>query len=173
MNDPAVTVAALLVAGYLLLAVELFVIPGFGVVGISGILCLLAGCYFAYHFFGGGYGAVAVVLVLSSTTAVLVWIPKTRFGRDVVHSTTLESAHAGATSVGRGQIGIAESNLRPAGIARFGEVRESVVTEGEYIESGAKVVVADVRGSRIVVELAPASASASASASDLIASKPT
>lgn len=158
MSDPVVTVAALLVAGYLLLAVEIFVIPGFGVVGVTGILCLLAGCYFAYHFFGEAWGAVSVVAVLSSTTAVLVWIPKTRFGRDVVNSTTLESARAGETNVGRGQIGTAESDLRPAGIARFGEQRQSVVTEGEYIEAGARVVVADVRGSRVVVELAPEAA---------------
>jgi membrane-bound serine protease (ClpP class) len=167
MSDPAVTVAALLVAGYLLLAVEIFVIPGFGFVGASGIVCLLAGCYFAYHFFGGAYGALTVVLVLSSTTVVLVWIPKTRFGRDVVNSTTLESARAGATTVERGEIGVAESDLRPSGIARFGDARESVVTEGEYIESGARVVVAEVRGSRVVVELVLEPAS------DTIASKPT
>jgi membrane-bound serine protease (ClpP class) len=155
MSDPAVTVAALLVAGYLLLAVELFVIPGFGLVGVLGIVCLLAGCYFAYHFFGAAYGTLAVVLVLSSTTAVLLWIPRSRFGRDVVHSSTLGSAKAGESTVAPGQTGVAESDLRPAGIARFGELRESVVTEGDFIESGSKVIVAEVRGTRIVVELAP------------------
>jgi membrane-bound serine protease (ClpP class) len=155
LSDPAVTVAALLVAGYLLLAVELFVIPGFGVVGVLGILCLLVGCYLSFHFFGGAYGSLAVVLVLSSTTAVLMWIPNSRFGKDVVHSSTLEKARASDTKLAPGQAGVAESDLRPAGIARFGELRASVVTEGEYIESGAKVVVAEVRGSRVVVEAAP------------------
>jgi membrane-bound serine protease (ClpP class) len=155
MSDPAVTVAALLVAGYLLLAVELFVIPGFGLVGVLGIVCLLAGCYFAQHFFGGGYGALVVVFVLSTTTAVLIWIPRSRFGRDIVHSSTLEKAKAGETRLVPGQVGIAESDLRPAGIARFGELRESVVAEGDFIAIGSTVVVAKVEGVRIVVEPAP------------------
>jgi membrane-bound serine protease (ClpP class) len=155
VTDPAVTVAALLVAGYLLLAVEIFVIPGFGVVGMLGIVCLLAGCYLSFHYFGGAYGALAVVLVLGSVTAILMWIPRSPFGRDVVQSSTLEKARASDSKLTAGAVGIAESNLRPAGIARFGDSRESVVTEGEYIESGARVVVAEVRGSRIVVEAAP------------------
>jgi membrane-bound serine protease (ClpP class) len=156
MSDPAVTVAALLVAGYLLLAVELFVIPGFGVVGILGIACLLAGCYFANHFFGAAYGALAIVLVLASTTAVLLWIPRSGLGKDVVHSTTLGAARSADTRVQEGQVGVAESDLRPAGIARFGELRESVVTEGEFLDAGSRVVVTAVRGSRIVVEQASA-----------------
>jgi membrane-bound serine protease (ClpP class) len=155
MSDPAVTVVALLVAGYLLLAVELFVIPGFGLVGVLGIVCLLAGCYFAHHFFGGAYGALVVVFVLSTTTAVLIWIPRSRFGRDIVHSSTLEKAKAAETRLVPGQIGIAESDLRPAGIARFGELRESVVAEGDFIANGSTVVVAKVEGARIVVEPAP------------------
>jgi membrane-bound serine protease (ClpP class) len=155
MSDPAVTVAALLVAGYLLLAVEIFVIPGFGLVGVLGIVCLLAGCYYASHFFGGAYGALAVLLVLASTTAVLLWIPKSRFGKDVIHSSTLETARSAEPRVAAGQAGVAESDLRPAGIARFGELRESVVTEGEYIGAGTQIVVSEVRGSRIVVEPAP------------------
>ena len=47
MTDPAITVVALLVTGYLLMAAEIFVIPGFGVAGIGGFICLGAGCYLA------------------------------------------------------------------------------------------------------------------------------
>jgi membrane-bound serine protease (ClpP class) len=155
MSDPVVTVIALLVAGYLLMAVEIFVIPGFGVAGVAGLVCLLAGCYFAYHFFGAGYGTLAVVLVLASTTAVLVWIPKSPFGRDVVHTSSLSKARSAEPKVTEGQVGVAESDLRPSGIARFGEFRQSVVTEGEFIDADSRVVVTEVRGSRVVVELAP------------------
>ncbi len=155
MSDPAVTVVALLVAGYLLIAVEAFVIPGFGVAGIGGLVCLIAGCYFAYHYFGAGYGTLAVVLVLASTTAVLVWIPKSPFGKDVVHSSSLGKARSADPMVTEGQVGMTESALRPSGIAQFGELRQSVVTEGEFIDADSKVVVTEVRGSRVVVEIAP------------------
>ncbi len=155
MTDPAITVVALLVTGYLLMAAEIFVIPGFGVAGIGGFICLGAGCYLAYEHFGPAYGALTIVLVMASATAVLLWIPKSRFGRDVVHSSTLADARAAETELAAGQIGVTESDLRPAGFARFGELRQSVVTEGEFIATDSKIVITEVQGSRIVVELSP------------------
>ncbi len=155
MTDPAITVVALLVTGYLLMAAEIFVIPGFGVAGIGGFICLGAGCYLAYEHFGPAYGALTIVLVMASATAVLLWIPKSRFGRDVVHSSTLADARAAETELATGQIGVTESDLRPAGFARFGELRQSVVTEGEFIGTDSKIVITQVQGSRIVVELTP------------------
>ncbi len=155
MSDPAITVVALLVTGYLLTAAEIFVIPGFGIAGIGGLISLGAGCYLAYEHFGPAYGALSIVLVMASATAVLLWIPKSRFGRDVVHSSTLADARAAETELAAGQIGVTESDLRPAGFARFGELRQSVVTEGEFIATDSKIIVTQVQGSRIVVELAP------------------
>ena len=152
MSDPAITLIALLVTGYLLMAAEIFVIPGFGIAGVSGLLCLGAGCYFAYQSYGPAYGALAIVFVLASATAILFWIPKSRFGRDVVHSSTLAEAHAANTDLASGDVGVTESDLRPAGFARFGDLRQSVVTEGEFITSGSKIVITEVHGSRIVVE---------------------
>lgn len=155
MSDPIVTVIALLVAGYLLLAVEVFVIPGFGLAGILGILCLGAGCYFSFHVFGPAYGTLAVIAVLASTTAFLIWIPRSRFGKDVVLSSSLATARSAEdeTLLAPGRTGVAESDLRPAGIGRFGVERKSVVTDGEFIEAGRPIVVTEVRGSRIVVDL--------------------
>ena len=155
MSDPTLTVIALLVTGYLLLAVEAFVIPGFGVPGIAGLISLGAGCYFAYEQFGAALGTLTIVLVLGSVTLAMWWLPKTRFGRDVVHSSTLATAKAAETALGPGEVGVTESDLRPAGVARFGELRQSVVTEGEFIDTQTRVVVTEVRGSRVVVEAAP------------------
>jgi membrane-bound serine protease (ClpP class) len=36
---------ALIIVGFVLLLIEIFVIPGFGVAGISGIVCILAGLF--------------------------------------------------------------------------------------------------------------------------------
>ena len=154
MSDPTLTVIALLVTGYLLLAVEAFVIPGFGVPGIAGLISLGAGCYLAYQQFDAALGTFTIVLVLSSVTVAMWWLPKTRFGKDVVHSSTLATAKAAETTLEPGDVGVTESDLRPAGVARFGEDRRSVVTEGEFIDTHTRVVITEVRGSRIVVEAA-------------------
>jgi len=154
VSDHIVIVASLLVAGYLLMAMEVFVIPGFGVSGIGGLLCLGAGCWLAFGWFGPLYGAVAVILVVATTTAFMIWFPRSRYGRDFVHEQSLAGAYAGDSNLTVGQIGQAESDLRPAGIARFGEQRESVVTEGDYIPADSLVSVIEVRGSQVVVEFA-------------------
>ena len=83
------------------------------------------------------------------------WLPKTRFGRNVVHSSTLATAKAAETAHEPGELGVTESDLRPAGVVRFGELRQSVVTEGEFIDAQTRVVITEVRGSRIVVEAVP------------------
>ncbi len=154
MSDHIIIVASLLVAGYLLMAMEVFVIPGFGVTGIGGILCLGAGCWLAFSWFGPLHGAVAVVLIVATTTAFILWFPRSPYGRDLVHKKSLAGAYAGESNLTVGQVGQAESDLRPAGIARFGEQRESVVTEGDYIPADSLVSVIAVRGSQVVVELA-------------------
>ena len=50
-----------------------------------------------------------------------------------------------------GAIGEALSDLRPAGVARFGDRRVDVVTEGEFIPRGTPVRVIKVEGPRVVV----------------------
>ena len=154
MSEQLLTVSTTLIVGYLLLAIEIFLVPGLGLPGVIGFLFLIAGCYFANDFFGITYGVVTIVAVLTSTTAMLVWFPKTRFGRNLVHSTALSKKTEPLQTLIEGQIGITESDLRPAGIARFGNQRESVVTEGEFISSDCRVLITEIRGSRIVVEAA-------------------
>jgi membrane-bound serine protease (ClpP class) len=53
-----------------------------------------------------------------------------------------------------GLAGIALTELRPSGMARFGEHNVDVVSVGPFIEKGDKVQVVEVRGNRIVVDQA-------------------
>jgi membrane-bound serine protease (ClpP class) len=50
-----------------------------------------------------------------------------------------------------GQNGTALTDLRPAGTARIGDEKVDVVTEGEYIAQGSKVLVVRSEGYRHVV----------------------
>ena len=152
MIDQIFLIAGLVVAGYLLLSLEAFVVPGFGVPGIAGLLCLVVACALALRYFGafGGGALVAGVVVLTSVMGYL--LPKTPFGRWVVHRKTLRSAKTEVEGLVITDEGVAESVLRPAGIARFGERRESVVTRGEYVDAGKPVTVVELDGLRVVVE---------------------
>lgn len=152
MSEHLVTILCVVLAGYLLLAVELFVIPGFGKAGLAGILLLLYGSWLASRWMGPGWGLGVLALTIGTITGLIFYIPRSRIGREIVHSATLERAHAVAASVMVGAEGEADSDLRPAGIARFGDLRENVVTGGEFIAHKSRIRVVHIDGARVVVE---------------------
>lgn len=57
----------------------------------------------------------------------------------------------GAVRIDVGSRGVAETDLRPSGVARIRERRVDVVTDGEYISRGSRVIVVAVEGTRVVV----------------------
>ena len=152
MIDQIFLIAGLVIAGYLLLSLEAFVVPGFGIPGIAGLLCLVVACALALLYFGALGGGALVAGVIALTSVMVYLLPRTPFGRWVVHRKTLESAKTEVEGLAVSDEGVTESVLRPAGIVRFGERRESVVTRGEHIETGKPVTIVELAGLRVVVE---------------------
>lgn len=162
----------LFVAGVVLLAIEIFVTPGFGLLGALGILAILASLVLALTSlpvdvsFSTGKLTDALLRVLLSLgvaaalfAAALAVLPKTgarkRLVLDRAIDVTAKGGREGASVeevAQEGDVGVAESFLRPAGIARFKGRRIDVVSEGEFIDSGEEVVVARVRGNHVVVK---------------------
>lgn len=155
----------LMLGGILLLILEAFVIPGFGVAGILGILALLGGLILSMVGDGSTVNAVidaasrlgiSLVIAIVASIALLRYLPKTRMGRHLVLDTDLD-AKSGFTSEPQsdhalvGKLGVAMSMLRPAGIADIEGHRIDVVSDGEYIQAGEPIRVDHVDGNRVVV----------------------
>ena len=159
----------LLVAlGIVLLALELFVIPGFGITGILGILGLLgglalslvgAGATPSLVLFALGRVSLSLLIAIGVSLALLRFLPRLSYGRRLVLDTGL-AALAGYASAPEtdlkwiGKRGTALTPLRPAGIADLERERVDVVSQGEYIEADAPIEVVRVDGNRIVVRRA-------------------
>lgn len=161
----------LFLVGVTLLALEIFVIPGFGVAGISGILCILLGIILAGQdfvlpdtpfqaevflrnvavVFGGLLVAVVGMIILARH------VPRTRvFERLVLRGPVgAGDLHASAapTPAEVGERGEAVTALRPAGKARFAGRLIDVVAEGQFIDPRAPVEVLRVEGNRVVVRV--------------------
>ncbi|WP_119278860.1 NfeD family protein [Calidithermus roseus] len=144
---------SLFVGGLLLLLVELFVTPGFGVLGGLGIAGIVASVYLTFGSQSVAVGSYAIVIVAFGLFLMFRFFPRSRLGRSLV----LESA-IGEQAPPRdelqdmvGAIGTALTDLRPAGTALFGERRVDVVTQGEFIERGTPIRVTKVEGVRVVV----------------------
>ncbi len=158
----------LFVFGVVMLLIEVFVIPGFGIVGTVGIISIVASLYLslvgrfmpATDLVSGA--KVLAIAFISSFVIVLValrFLPKFTPFQRLVLSTT-ENVNEGFRSAPGeyasliGKEGIALTMLRPAGSASIEGEKVSVVTEGDFIEQNSRIRVTKVEGYRIVVERA-------------------
>jgi membrane-bound serine protease (ClpP class) len=150
-------VLGLALIGVLLILFELHIVPGHGVAGSVGVIALVVAILLAFGipFFFVALQALAVAIVLSAIAFVLAQkvLPENAFvkrltfadaqGPDYVASED-HRALLGAT-------GVAESFLRPAGVATFGHQRVDVLTDGDFVPAGTPVTVTKVEGARIFV----------------------
>ncbi len=150
-------VIALIVMGLVLMAAEVFVIPGFGVAGVLGLASLGGGVIIAWGTWGAMTGVTLLMGSLAGTVLFALLFFKTRAGNRLVLGDSLENTSAVSDEDKRllGRRGVAATMLRPSGAAEFGEERVEVETDGDFIAQGQPVVVIDVQMGRVVVELAP------------------
>jgi membrane-bound serine protease (ClpP class) len=152
--------------GIVLLALELFVIPGFGIAGVLGIAALALGLGTSLVGSGASLQAVVVALsrVLTSTAVAALlslvafrYLPQLPGGHRLVLGHSLAGA-AGERGAGEGsnrpsllgRLGESLTPLRPAGIASLDGRRIDVVSRGEFIDSGEPIEVIE-EGLRVVV----------------------
>jgi len=141
-------------AGMLLLLAEAFLLPGFGLPGALGIGLVLASVYLTFGAQSLAVGAYAVLVFGAGLFLLFRFFPRSRVGRALVLESAISEAAPpkGELEALLGAIGEALSDLRPAGVARFGDKRVDVVTEGEFIPRGTPVRVIKVEGPRVVVQ---------------------
>lgn len=164
----------LFLVGLLLLAAEVFVIPGFGVAGVSGISLMVASIVMAMvqHTPGGSLvppaGQLQTAALNASLALVLTFVLAVVLGHLLPRSTVFGRVALGA-AVDRqhgfvsapdeqglvGLAGVAECDLRPAGIGVFGDRRLDVVTGGTFVGKGTPIRVVESHGQHIVVAPAP------------------
>ena len=158
--------------GLILLAVEIFVLPGFGVAGISGIvlivssllLSLVGNIGFDFDPVSASRITEAVLIVFTALllgTALSVFLGfrflnSSFFNRLAL--TTVQDSAEGYTAVDvragnslTGKLGVAFTDLRPAGkIMLEGEVYDATALTG-YIEKGADIKVVKFETAQVVV----------------------
>jgi len=140
------------VVGAVLLLLET-ILPGL-VAGFIGLSCLLAGIVLSYSRFDSRTAnliLVAVLLVLVGGFASwMKFFPDSRLGRVFVSKRVVGNIDAEQPELLH-QSGVAHTPLRPSGTAVINGRRVDVVTEGPFIERGARVKVVAVEGVRVVV----------------------
>ncbi len=155
-----------------LIAVEIFVLPGFGVAGVSGIVLTVGSLFliminndaFDFEFVpmnnlvyalaaavGGTLGGMILLFVAGSK------LPETRFFRHVALTDTQNRSEGYVSfQLGEpliGKKGTAETVLRPSGKVLIDGKMYDAYTRGEYIQKGQTVEVISEEGSSLKVKL--------------------
>lgn len=155
---PQGIIISLIVLGVFLLALEVFVIPGFGVSGILGMAALIAGIFLVTNsLLDGLLYTGGVLIVLGIITYLSFRSPRTRRLWQKFSLTTRQTSKGGyvapkvqyETYLGRS--GISLTQLRPSGTADFEGDHLDVVTEGGFIGPRTEIRVIAVEGTRIIV----------------------
>jgi membrane-bound serine protease (ClpP class) len=139
----------LFVVGMALAVCEMF-LPGV-VLGLVGVGCMLGSIYLA---FGQNpvFGWVLVgVAAVSLPFLIALWV------KVISRVLAMKKTQKGYTSAQVelktlvGQEGVAITQLRPSGMARFNDKKVDVVSEGDVIEKDSRVKVIEVESNRVVV----------------------
>lgn len=167
-----------IVLGLVFLALEIFVIPGFGIAGFLGIVFLGIGMvatfvpaepgdigpffewpslpatfqYMQHGVWAMGAGMVGAIIGMILLAYYLPKAPGSN--RLIVANPTADDIVTEEPWQDVAQVGdkgVVESLLRPAGRARFDTQLVDVVSQGEYIQKGSHVEVIERHGNRIVV----------------------
>lgn len=155
-----------LVVGLVLLGVEVFIVPGFGIFGVLGIAGILGSIYLSLvgnlstavdYSQAAGIMSAALLIVIVTAWVLLRTLPKNRRLRDsgimLGESTTRDTGYL-STAVREeliGMQGTALTDLRPAGVGKFGDERIDIVAEEGWIESGTPIEILRSEGYRHVV----------------------
>ncbi len=157
--------ALLFLAGVILVVIEIFFVPGFGVPGVLGLICVITALVLSLIgmpinvSFETGLLADAMTRVLLSLLGAFVLaliamrlLSRTEFGRALVLDTAEAgwlSAPSAADLVGR--VGEALTDLRPGGKVIIDGVRYEATSEREFVARGARVRVIGKEGPELVV----------------------
>jgi len=153
-------------AGVILIAIEVFVIPGFGLFGVLGGVGVLGGIYMSMiggiptvpdFAQAGAILSTSVLIILITSWALLRHLPRSsRLARSGVFLMARGERDEGwSSSKARpdllGREGTALTDLRPSGTVLIGEERVDAVSDSEWIEDGTDVRVVSSEGYRLVV----------------------
>lgn len=149
-----VVVIILLIVGIALMLVELFLIPGLSVAGISGFLFMGGSVYYAYAYIGDTAGHLTLFGSVLFT-AVGIWIfIKSKALEKMSLKTSIESKNDPLSGLNLhvGDEGITSSRLAPMGKVKInGQIVEAKAID-DFIDQNTEVVVRQVYSTNVLVE---------------------
>ncbi|GMT48788.1 MAG: hypothetical protein IEMM0008_0327 [bacterium] len=164
-NNPDWTALILFIVGIILIALELFVIPGFGIVGVAGLISIVLSFVLAFmgsSFDGEGLSlntallwvTASLVTTIVSVIVIAKYLPKTNVFSKIalVEGKILSTSHTDSHKEVLGKNGRTATPLRPSGIVIINDKRYDVVSTGGFIDRDVNVEVVEAEKGKIIVK---------------------
>ena len=172
----------IVLVGLVLIGVELFVLPGFGVVGALGVVLFIGGIFammlpnlgeVTFDFDSDTWNAAGEEFMLRLTWLTATFLvgivsigllaryaaPKMPWLNKLIlqgHEQTAEEGYVAGKLQEKlpelGDTGEVIATLRPAGKVMVGDEVYDAVSDGVFIEKGTKIIVRELRGNKLYVE---------------------
>ncbi len=144
----------ILTIGIGLIIIEIIFVPGTTVIGVLGLICVIAGILYGFSEFGSPTGwVIAAAAAIISIAVIIVGLKSGMWKRFALNQTIDSKVNDHVLiEVKVGDEGVAMSALRPVGNAEFGDDKLEVTTLGELVDSDSKVKVTHIEGRVIYVK---------------------
>ncbi len=143
-----------LIAGFVLVGVEM-VVPGFGAPGIAGIVCLGAGIFLTADSVEKGILITVVVIVVLGIlmTIIMGFLSQKKFKSPLVLDTDVKGLiDSSDLTYLLNKEGVATTDLKPAGKGDFEGVELDILSEGQYITKGTRIVIIRISQKKLMVK---------------------
>lgn len=146
----------LLILGFVFVGIEM-VVPGFGLPGISGIVCLVGGVLLTAKTVEAGIIMVIVIIVLLAImlAVIMTLLGSKKIKAPIVLDKDVKGEHGFLNASDMeylvGKSGIAATDLRPAGKGSFDGIDFDVQSEGKYIRKGQRIKISGIKNNKLMI----------------------
>ncbi len=148
-------IITLIIAGLLLLAAELIIIPGFGVAGILGIASLVGSCWVAFAYVSTTAGIITLLANIVLATISTVVLLRSKTWKKLSLNTNIESkidTTPREKGIAEGDRGTTITRLSPGGKIQLGDNILEAFSRDTIIEANTSIEICEVDGNKIFVK---------------------
>lgn len=148
--------AAVLLIGIVLIGIE-FYMPGFGLPGICGIICAVAGIILTGKTTSGRIivGVITIVIVAIMLVISIMVFNSKKVKSPIKLDTDLQGKNLFIEETDMeyliGKKGVAITDLRPTGKGKFDGVKLDVLSQGDFITKGSPLEIKEIKNNKIFV----------------------
>lgn len=157
MSTPMIVGIIFLVAGFILVGIEIY-IPGFGISGIAGIICLCAGVVLTAETIEQGI-MITIIVIAALAVMVTVLILIMNSHKTKLPIVLMDEVKKNSEYIGEDDLkflihkeGVAITDLRPFGKGHFDGVELSVKSvDGKFIKHDSDITIIGIKDNTLLV----------------------